>query len=225
MPKKTENNINNERLLDGSTPLHNEVRAGNVKTIKLLITQGTDFNVTDDQGKTPLDYAPTEEIKQILIAAMRVNQTLTYSKADKYFKDLKNTYIKTEADKGKAIDILFSDDTIELEVQEVVIQRILNYDVTGNNEVAAPAIIASVAVTSAPVSVTTQVPTRGTQEAENRLSADVKKRLFNGEDAMQVISSLEYYSDISRTKIEELTNYICDYAFGTKLAGDIDLGL
>ncbi|BBJ31654.1 hypothetical protein RAS_07630 [Rickettsia asiatica] len=71
----------------------------------------------------------------------------------------------------------------------------------------------------------TQVPTRAIEEAEDRLSADIKKRLFNGEDPMKVMSSLEYYPDISPTKIEELTNYICEYAFGTKLAGDINIEL
>lgn len=156
---------------------------------------------------------------------MLVNQTLTYSNVDKYFNDLKNTYIKNESDKEKAIDILFSDPDIEDNVKEIVMEKIWNYKVNSNNEVAAPAIIASVAVTSAPVSVTTQVPTRGIEEAEDRLSADIKKRLFNGEDPMKVMNSLEYYTDISPTKIEELTTYICEYAFGTKLAGDIDLGL
>lgn len=127
MQKKTENNINNERLPDGSTFWHNAVRAGNVKASKLLITQGTNFNITDDQGKTPLDYAPTEEIKQILTTAMWVNQTLTYSNVDKYFNDLKNTYIQNESDKEKAIDILFSDPDLEDNVKAIVIEKIWNY--------------------------------------------------------------------------------------------------
>lgn len=69
MPKKTENNIDNERLPDGSTPLHNEVRAGNVKAIKLLITQGADITALDADRKKPIDYTSNPEIIEILTQA------------------------------------------------------------------------------------------------------------------------------------------------------------
>ncbi|GAA5252713.1 hypothetical protein [Candidatus Rickettsia kedanie] len=58
---------------------------------------------------------------------MWVNQTLTYSNVDKYFNDLKNTYIQNESDKEKAIDILFSDPDLEDNVKAIVIEKIWNY--------------------------------------------------------------------------------------------------
>lgn len=170
---------------------------------------------------------------------MRVNQTLTYSKADKYFNDLKNTYIKTEADKGKAIDILFSDDTIELEVQEVVIQRILNYDVTGNNEVAAP-VVAIPAPAPTPITTTTSteiaaednvrapIPARFdtliepvSTSTDEKFSAEVKVRLYNGEDKDDLINFVLNYLTTNEEVKSELIDYICEYSHATALAGQI----
>lgn len=162
---------------------------------------------------------------------MRVNQTLTYSKADKYFNDLKNTYIKTEADKGKAIDILFSDDTIELEVQEVVIQRILNYDVTGNNEVAAPAPITTATTTTAIEAndeVRAPIPARFdtliepvSTSTDEKFSAEVKVRLYNGEDKDDLINFVLNYLTTNEDVKSELIDHIYGYTIGTELAGKI----
>jgi len=209
MPK---NNINHERLPDGSTPLHNEVRAGNAKTIKLLIRQGTNFNIKDAQGKTPLDYAPTEEIRKILITAMQVDQILIYSKADKYFNYLKNTYIKTESDKDKAIDILFSDPTIEPDVIEVVMQKVLNYNVNGSSSAATPAVIAPVEEPVAPPvapTATTIIPSAASMEALNA----IKARLINDDSIEDIISSLDHYdieNEIKDILIQHVYNYVSD---------------
>ena len=35
--------------------------------LEILIANGADLNVKNDQGKTPLDYAKSEEIKELLI--------------------------------------------------------------------------------------------------------------------------------------------------------------
>ena len=68
-----------------------------------------------------------------------------------------------------------------------------------------------IAVTPTPIiSYTSTDTTRVTEEAADRLSADIKKHLFNGEDPRKVMDSLEYYTDISPTTIAELTDYICE---------------
>jgi len=300
MPK---NNIN-ERLPDGSTILHNAVKAGNERTISLLVQQGHSVHIEDAQGKKPLDYAPTEQIKKMLITAMQVDQTLIYSNADKYFNYLKNTYIKTELDKEKAIDMLLSDPTIELDVLEVVMQKILNYNVNSNNEVATPAEVAPIAApvevtqtvttttTSVASTATTIVPSEASMQAlnaikarllnhdsiediiasldhydiedavkniliqhifdnvngnntlttpteetpvaattvepviaisssEGELSANIKVRLYNGETKEDLINFVFLYQDISDDARANLITEICEYSFGTELAGQI----
>ncbi|AFC71349.1 hypothetical protein [Rickettsia australis] len=115
-----------------------------------------------------------------------------------------------------------------------MIEEIWNYKVNSNNEVAAPAPITTTTSTEiadednvrAPIPARFDILIEPTSTAtDEKLSADVKKCLFNGEDLMKVMNSLEYYHNISSTKIEELTNYICEYAFGTNLAGDINIEL
>lgn len=211
------NNID-ERLPDGSTILHNTVKEGNEKLISLLIQQGHSVHIEDAEGKKPLDYAPTEKIKKMLITAMQVDQTLIYSSADKYFNDLKNTYITKESDKEKAIDILFSDPTIKPEVAEVVMQKIWSYNINDNNPVIAPIAapveaIQTTTTTSIAPTATTIVPSEASMDALN----DIKTRLKNGDNIEDIISSLEHYGIENEIK-DKIIQHIFDYVSGNSEA-------
>jgi len=67
-------NVNVKNLAD-QTPLHLAARSNSIDVLKYLISQGADVNARDcvnkfagdnSSSKTPLDYANTEEKKQIL---------------------------------------------------------------------------------------------------------------------------------------------------------------
>jgi hypothetical protein len=210
------NNID-ERLPDGSTILHNTVKEGNEKLISLLIQQGHSVHIEDAEGKKPLDYAPTEKIKTMLITAMQVDQTLIYSSADKYFNNLKNTYITKESDKEKAIDILFSDPTIKPEVAGVVMQKIWSYNINDNNPViatiAAPVEAMQTTTTSVAPTTTTIVPSEASMDALN----DIKGRLKNGDNIEDIISSLEHYGIENEIK-DKIIQHIFDYVSGNSEA-------
>ena len=50
----------------GLTPLHMAVRSGHVEIAQLLIDAGCHINPKDNWLKTPLDYAKTQEMKELL---------------------------------------------------------------------------------------------------------------------------------------------------------------
>lgn len=124
-------------------------------------------------------------------------------------------------------------------MQEVVIQRILNYDVTGNNEVAAP-VVAIPAPAPTPITTTTSteiaaednvrapIPARFdtliepvSTSTDEKFSAEVKARLYNGEDKDDLINFVLNYLTTNEEVKSELIDYICEYSHATALAGQI----
>ena len=58
-------------LLVGCGPsmsIHNAAEDGNLETVKQHLAAGTDVNAKNDRGSTPLHYADTKEIAELLIA-------------------------------------------------------------------------------------------------------------------------------------------------------------
>jgi ankyrin repeat protein len=51
----------------GLAALHIAVRAYSIDVARLLICRGANVNVTDRDGRTPLDYAESEEIRELLL--------------------------------------------------------------------------------------------------------------------------------------------------------------
>ena len=54
-----------------SKTLFNAAQKGNIEDIKRLIENGADVNAKDGDGNTPSQVAKTDEIKQLLINAMK----------------------------------------------------------------------------------------------------------------------------------------------------------
>jgi ankyrin repeat protein len=60
----------------GKSPIHHSAEAGDLETTQLLITLGSDLNMTDNTGKTPAAYANDNnhyEIVDALLAAGGLN--------------------------------------------------------------------------------------------------------------------------------------------------------
>jgi ankyrin repeat protein len=49
------------------TALHIAVLQDDLEIVQLLIAEGASVNVTDRDGRTPLDYAESEEIRELLL--------------------------------------------------------------------------------------------------------------------------------------------------------------
>lgn len=80
---------------------------------------------------------------------------------------------------------------------------------------------AEVAPVAAPVIPTTVEPASTTSSSEGALSADIKVRLYNGESKEDLINFILLYQDISDDARANLITEICEYSFGTELAGQI----
>jgi ankyrin repeat protein len=59
-------NINAINKENGETALHNAVKQGREKTVKLLVMNGIDVNILDKNGKTALDYAVMSDRSDII---------------------------------------------------------------------------------------------------------------------------------------------------------------
>ena len=51
----------------GDTPLHRAVGFDHIEIVRLLLDRGASANVKNKEGKTPIDDAESDEIKQLLL--------------------------------------------------------------------------------------------------------------------------------------------------------------
>ena len=58
-------------LMYGMTPLHYAAEYGHKDVAELLIAKGANVNARGKNGKTPLDLADTEEVREILEKALQ----------------------------------------------------------------------------------------------------------------------------------------------------------
>ncbi|HJD60445.1 MAG TPA: ankyrin repeat domain-containing protein [Rickettsia endosymbiont of Omalisus fontisbellaquei] len=139
-------------------------------------------------------------------------EELTKNTNEKLLKDITQR-LQNGEDKDGIINTL-----IEISINEntraELIEKVLNYNVNDNNPVATPALVT-------PVATPTVVPAPSTSISEGALSADIKVRLYNGESKEDLINFVFLYQGISDEARDNLVNEICDYSFGTALAGQI----
>jgi hypothetical protein len=72
--------VNKVNYMFGRTPLHYAADCGHIDAVRLMLEYGGDTGLTDRQGKTPLDLAMTDELKDLMLSALEisdVNLTLT----------------------------------------------------------------------------------------------------------------------------------------------------
>ena len=70
-------NINEPNDSYGWTPLFYAVDNKQTETVSFLLASGADVNIKDNNDKTPLHYAKTEEIKKILLAYGAIDEKET----------------------------------------------------------------------------------------------------------------------------------------------------
>ncbi|MGX6960034.1 MAG: hypothetical protein ACIPMY_02040, partial [Rickettsia endosymbiont of Pentastiridius leporinus] len=79
-----------------------------------------------------------------------------------------------------------------------------------------------IAATHAPIATPVLVaPANATSPSEEKLSAEIKSSLYNGENKEDLINFVLLYQGISDEARDNLVNYICDYSHATELAGQI----
>ena len=60
-------NVNAKSSINGRTALMLASEAGHFEVVKYLVENGANANLKDNDGKTALDFAETDEIRQFLI--------------------------------------------------------------------------------------------------------------------------------------------------------------
>ena len=58
----------------GRTPLHYAADCGHNEAIRLMMEFGADTTVVDRQGKTPVDLATSDELKDLMTTSMNISE-------------------------------------------------------------------------------------------------------------------------------------------------------
>ena len=58
----------------GRTPLHYAADCGHSEAIRLMMEFGADTAVVDRQGKTPVDLATSDELKELMTTSMNISE-------------------------------------------------------------------------------------------------------------------------------------------------------
>lgn len=133
--------------------------------------------------------------------------------------------LKEGEDKNSVIDTII-DSNVDNATKEILMQKVWDYDV--NTNLVTTQIATPVAVAPAPAQAPVKILANATLPSEEKLSAEIKVRLFNGENKEDLINFVSLFPDIREDAQgirdqarEDLVNYICEYSFGTELSGRI----
>ena len=83
--------VNAKHQISGRTALICEAGYGHTEIVKLLIEKGADVNAKDSNGKTVLDFAKTDEMKELLrkhgaLSIIQINEQIKKQKSAPAFQ-------------------------------------------------------------------------------------------------------------------------------------------
>lgn len=206
-------------------PIHFAAGTGNEELLIFLLENDVNVHTRNDNGHTALHcaaYTKQLEIAKILLQYDSVIDPLDNLGATPFLyfirhytagedKDFINFFVDNNANPNIEANGESIRNYVLLSKDKWLINRLHNYSEE----------VAQGAVDHNPVVTPTVVPVSSTSISEEKLSADIKVRLYNGESKEDLINFVFLYQGISDGARDNLVNEICEYSFGTELAGNI----